>query len=529
MSSYSKGQRREDIFRAANPVFQGARIPGEEKDRINARMSNYTAQFESVVRTYGRDMVVQIISSLIDNGKIVARSNGLLEVSKAHQPSTLRRRQQDALEEAAAQSEAKAMDEVSRSDLHLYEGDQGGEQTDVTGQTLCLILVLFELICMQEDGPIEDPSESISSNSTSLFPSYLSYTSQHKLLNTVQRVLEDCCYDWVSKWMPSLLEERKWTCSEAVELGRWTTVIPRRFDTFSFDATSVGSGEALRAVFSATHPLRHAAVHRLHTSVRGVERMLENALKLVTALNDTPRKSKLHDILGDFRSTMRAMEVNKNELEISLDKELGSIHQQRIALDKKEREARLVMFQQDREHTAQISSLFESSIRNLISIDESSMTGMEQSNARSPETEGAYHDAFAAVNLDEHNGEDLHQTAGEANFGGTNSKSSSYIDNELSTADAISENNSTDNHQTATADTGFANGDSEPCISGDIASETPEAPEAMEMTDHPSEDESLAMAAELDLDNPILPLQSSGGEEPPESFSEFIDKYKDLV
>ena len=325
--------------------------------------------------------------------------------------------------------------------------------------------------------------------------------------------------------MPSLLEERRWTCSEAVELGRWSIAIPRRFDTFSFDATSLGSGEALRAVFLATHPLRHAAVHRLHTSVRGVERMLENALNMVTALKDAPRKCKLHNILEDFRSTMRAIEVNKNELEISLDKELVSIQQQRTTLDKKEREARLGMFQQDREHTAQISSLFESSIRNMISIDESSMTGIEKRNARSPETEGAYHDAFAAVNLNEHNAEDLHQTAGKADFVNTNSKSSKYNDNELSTADAISENNSTDDHQTATADTGCANGDSEPCISGDIVARTADA---MELTVHPIEDESPAMAVELDLDDLHLPLQSLGGEEPPETFPELIYDYQDI-
>ena len=118
-------------------------ILSEERNRINARMSDYPAQFESVVRMYGRDVVVQIISSLIDNGKIAARSNVRLEVSKAHRPSTVRRRQQDALEEAAAQSEAKAMDEASRSALRLYQSDQGGEQTDVIGQTLCLMLVPF--------------------------------------------------------------------------------------------------------------------------------------------------------------------------------------------------------------------------------------------------------------------------------------------------------------------------------------------------------------------------------------------------
>ncbi|KAF6239390.1 hypothetical protein HO173_002652 [Letharia columbiana] len=390
-----------------------------DRNAIKAIIFEYPARFESVVKLYGSDMVVQIISSLLENGTFALETNAQLESAKTHQPSALRDRQHDALEQEAAQSEAMALDEASRSDLAMLEGDLGGEHVDVA-----------------EVGPNEDPSGSISPKSPSLFPSYLSYISQHKLLNAVQRVLENCCYDWAARWIPSLLNERNWTCSEAVELGRWTAIIPKRADASSFDAKILGSGEALTAVFQATHPLRHAAVHRLRTSVKGIEKMLRNALKLATALQDTPRKRKLHDILVAFRATMQAMERKKNDLENQLDTEICNIQEQRAALDKKAKEARLGMFQQDRENTVQFSCLFENSIRNLTSTDEPDATGMEQDNSRNHVSEEACDDAVVGGTSEKHSAEVIRHTTDKASCGNRDSKPSNHGDSEANTADS---------------------------------------------------------------------------------------------
>lgn len=416
--SSSKKKRRRSIFEAANAVFRGTTIRTYDRFAIKAKISEHPAIFDSVVRMYGVDTVVQIICSLLDNGKIALESYAHLELAKTRQLSTVRKRQHDALEQEAAESEAKALDEATRSDLAMHEGDQDGEQIDVA-----------------EAGPIEDSSGSNSSKSPSLFPPYLSYTSQHKLLNTVQRVLEDCCYDWVAKWIPSLLDERKWTCSEAVELSKWTATIPKRFANLSSEATSLESEETLAAVFLATHPLRHAAVHRVHTSVKGVDSMLNNALNLATVLQDTQRKCRLHNLLMDFRATMQAMEQNKIGLENQLDEELSNIQEQRVALDKKEKEARLGMFQHDQENTAQMSCLFENSIRNLTSMDQPSATG-KHNNARNPNPEEARGGAIASGIPDKDGADDSQTATAEAGSEDTDSKPSNHGDGEASTSES---------------------------------------------------------------------------------------------
>lgn len=128
----SKEQRRESIRHAANPVFMGSTVRANDRFAIKAIISKHPAKFRSVLEIYGDDMVVQIIASLLDNGTF-AKTNPRLESTQTHQPSEVRDRQHDALEQKAAQSETKALDEALRSDLALHEGNEGGEQIDVTG------------------------------------------------------------------------------------------------------------------------------------------------------------------------------------------------------------------------------------------------------------------------------------------------------------------------------------------------------------------------------------------------------------
>ena len=203
----------------------------------------------------------------------------------------------------------------------------------------------------------------------SLYPSYLTYKVQHKLLNAVQRLLEESCYDWAAKWLPALLTERKWDCAEAVELGNWAEILPQRFQNISNGATSLDSGGALKCALVATHPLRHAAVHRLPTSAKSIQKMLDNALYLIKALYDAPSALKLEAVRTDFLAKVQDMELRKNRLENELDDELREIQRQRAALDKREADAKSNMIKQDAENTKDISLRFESSLHSLTGPD----------------------------------------------------------------------------------------------------------------------------------------------------------------
>lgn len=223
------------------------------------------------------------------------------------------------------------------------------------------------LIWVHEDIPLaEEVRRPARDSSPTLFPVYLSYAVQHKLLNAVQRLLEECCYDFARTWVPSVIQEHGWDCAEAVEIGRWSEVLPPKFAYMNADATSLESRDDLLDALRAISPLRHAAVHRLPTYGKGLEEMLEKALHLVQVLHDDSRASKMEAILEDFRARRRDMETCKTNLENHLDQQLQDIEEQKAALDRKAQEAKESMVMQDIENTKSMSSLFERSVNSLI-------------------------------------------------------------------------------------------------------------------------------------------------------------------
>jgi len=74
--------------------------------------------------------------------------------------------------------------------------------------------------------------QSTTSGVPSLYPVYLPYHTQHKLLGTVQQALERACYDFAMRFLPEAVEE-EWECAESVELNLWARVFTAHQERFS--------------------------------------------------------------------------------------------------------------------------------------------------------------------------------------------------------------------------------------------------------------------------------------------------------
>lgn len=235
--------------------------------------------------------------------------------------------------------------------------------------------------------------------------------------------------------------------------------------------------------------------------------MLKNAVNLATALQDTERQCKLHNILTEFRNTMQAMELDKTDLENHLDEELRNIQEQRAALNRMEQEARLSMVQQDRENTARISSLFEISIRNLTTIDKSSATSIDQNNVKDPDSGEAFDEAITGDDPDKHSAEGSHPTTDEAGGGNSDSKPSKHGNSEVSAAEGIPASHGADDNQIGTDEAGCGNSDSKPSNHGDSGAGTADS---TELTTRQIEDDDPAVPSDSDLDDSNMPSQSTG-------------------
>lgn len=231
------------------------------------------------------------------------------------------------------------------------------------------------------------PGKPASTNALSLYPLYLPYKVQYFILTTAQQQLEECCFEFTSKWLPSLLEDRKWDCAEAAELTKWTRILAHQLDKIPNHAIDNESTASLKEVFFSTNVLRHTAVHRLSTSAKGIHKMIQSASRLAKTLGDRPRAAQLTQLSLEIENRIKDMELNKNFLENRLDEQLRAISEQRAELDRKEQEAITAMLKDDQENKILIGSLLECSCREAFEMDKSKQveTALDRSQTESDE------------------------------------------------------------------------------------------------------------------------------------------------
>ena len=190
-----------------------------------------------------------------------------------------------------------------------------------------------------------------------LYPLYFSYSAQHTILNAAQSALEECCFDFARKWLPEVLDSRGWDCAAAVELTNWLPVIRQHGNQIPADAITLVDGSTLTQTLSATHRLRHAAVHRLPTTARELNKSIQCALALADALQDSKRAAQFDALHHEIERKIKAMELHKNALEDTLRLELESIAARRKELEQQEAACIEKMLADDRENKVLIAKL----------------------------------------------------------------------------------------------------------------------------------------------------------------------------
>jgi hypothetical protein len=131
----------------------------------------------------------------------------------------------------------------------------------------------------------------------------LPYEVQHYILAMMQRILEEACYNFASRWVPSLLNENNWACSEAVELSTWRKVLP---PALSPNAIVPVKNYSLDGALADAVRIRNSAVHRHLCDNVEIRRMASQAQDLTTMFSDVTRQTKFHrlrDELDDWDAT----------------------------------------------------------------------------------------------------------------------------------------------------------------------------------------------------------------------------------
>jgi hypothetical protein len=126
----------------------------------------------------------------------------------------------------------------------------------------------------------------------------LPYEVQHYILAMIQRILEEGCYDFASRWMPDTLIEKNWTCSEAVELSSWRKFLP---DAAPYKAISPVPNYSLEKALADAVAIRNKAVHRHLCDNVEICQMTSQAQDLMFMFSDVTRQGKFQRLREELK------------------------------------------------------------------------------------------------------------------------------------------------------------------------------------------------------------------------------------
>lgn len=109
----------------------------------------------------------------------------------------------------------------------------------------------------------------------------------------MERILEEACYDFASRWIPHILASKKWTCPEAVELAKWREVLPEEVPLKSI--VPVANYTLEQGLVDAVR-LRNSAVHRHLCDNAEIRRMSLKSQDLMFMFSDHTRQVKFQTL-----------------------------------------------------------------------------------------------------------------------------------------------------------------------------------------------------------------------------------------
>jgi type I site-specific restriction endonuclease len=135
----------------------------------------------------------------------------------------------------------------------------------------------------------------------------------------MQRILEEACYDFASRWMRNILNENNWTCSEAVELSMWRKVLP---PALSPNVIVPVKDYSLEDALTDAVRIRNSAVHRHLCDNIEIRRMASQAQDLMSMFSDVTRQTKFHrlrDELDDWdAASQQDLQAARSKLQEAL-------------------------------------------------------------------------------------------------------------------------------------------------------------------------------------------------------------------
>ncbi|KAI0879796.1 uncharacterized protein GGS22DRAFT_182809 [Annulohypoxylon maeteangense] len=355
------------VYLACRAIFAGDKAQLRRPKKVREEIVKRPWALGSLTHDLGIEKVVEILRDLLERRVFESELKAKVEFPELFHSSLDQEVQREASEIDAARSAAEALEEIASAEHVDGESeDEFGEDTkNETSEVLCMERDKILFVAKTGFLGVEQTAPKHTVVLPSLYPTYIPYKTQHLILNETQRILEESCFEFVQKWLPTVLSGKEWDCASSMELTGWTRLLAKKADKIPQEALNSG-GTPLAEVLFATNKLRHSAVHRLSTSARGIQDLVKSAVTLAFTLGDHKRASQLEEMCYELDSKIKAMELNKNALENSAMAGIEDIQRLRAELDQKEKDTIIDMVKSDQENKRVIGNLLEDSVSRIL-------------------------------------------------------------------------------------------------------------------------------------------------------------------
>lgn len=158
-------------------------------------------------------------------------------------------------------------------------------------------------------------------------PSASPYNVQHYILSLSQQILEEACFQFVKRWLPSLLEKCGWACAAAVEPTKWVRVIKEHLDILPSGCMNTEQQKRFKETLPCIDRLRHTAVHRLHLTSVQLLKQVHSAHILAEVLQDDECRNRLQIIYSRVDIWVKSMDHDMEAMEQEAERRARQLEQ----------------------------------------------------------------------------------------------------------------------------------------------------------------------------------------------------------
>jgi hypothetical protein len=353
------------VYLALGGVFLGPDAHLRNQKKIRDRVQKYkdNVEIKALLQQHSEDSICIIAKLLLERQVFESSLKAKLCFPEVFDVSPAQSAEREASIVEAAKFEADAIRNVAEGRPVLdiapikssTDEEKGkGRRDDVGFLSFCIRTVDDRLTDRWGD-IVHGEQETV----PSLYPAYLAFPSQHRIMTEVQALLERSCFAYGQTTFWEELKRRGWGCPESAELNAWTPVLLEQQAKVKPELVAQ-RGRPLSEILNSLSQLRHTAVHRIRVTANRVYQFICDAENLSIILGDCESFEHLANLRRGLESTIDDINRNKDLLESRHVEILKHLAEERAKLLRQEKAAHEHLLSEDKKYQARVTAILES-------------------------------------------------------------------------------------------------------------------------------------------------------------------------